>query len=311
MNIYRFMSFVELYELISKSSLKMSKLSLMDDINEGLGSALKLQESLIFGWGLTKKEKFESYHAGTKGRTYISCWTVEPEAMAMWLLYSKDKSAIRVKTCREKLESHLKKYFEKNIHMAHINSPEGTFQLDRAPVLEPVIYIDFRELSKKVKDKHKVYHQELINHDYLRFREDGLPKELNQIIDSNVISEKCGSLIKDKAYSHENEIRASFTGCLRNSLSVEEWEKNKDSDDPKYVFSTATSHFPDSSELPDVVSVPVDSGFIDEVCFDPRMPDYVVKTYSEILQLAERDIKIVESQAFGYTPSHYDFSIDI
>lgn len=306
------MSFVELYDLLSNKLLKMTKLCLMDDINEGLGSALKLQDSSTFGFGFAfaGKEQFKDFHLSTQGRTYISCWTTEPDAMAMWLLYSKEKNAIRVKTTSSKLKKSLDEHFKKNIHLAHINSDEGTFQLDTPPVLEPVSYVDFEEVSNKIKIKYKAFYDELGNHDHTMFKENGLPNELQEILNRKTIEATSGALLKDKAYSHENEMRACFTGCLRNSLTAEEWEKNKGSDDARYVFSTATCHYPNTKDLPSIVKVPVEHNFIDEICFDPRMPEYMIQAYLEILQVNSKAVSVGQSKAFGYKLDSFDYSLD-
>lgn len=305
------MTFYELYEMVINGKLKMSKLELMEDINEGLGNALKLQESMSFGWDLKDKKGFEAFHNRSKGRTYISCWTEEPEAMAMWLLYSKDQSAIRVKTTLGKLKGCMDNFFKANFITEHIASPEGTLQLDRYPAVEAVRYVSFEEVSEGIKSKHIEYIEELKKHDHTKFIKNGLPKNLKEIAEKQIIPENNGALLKDKAYSHENEIRATFTTCLRNSLPAEEWEMNKYSDDPKYVFGTATCHYPESKKLSNVVNVPVDHDFIEEVCFDQRLPSYKMNVFVEALRLQEKNIKIVESNAFGYKPDNFDFSIEI
>lgn len=305
------MSFFELYDLLINNKLKMSKLELMDDINEGLGSALKLQESMAFGWDLRDKEKFKNFHSGSKGRTYITCWTEIPEAISMWLLYSKDQSSIRVKTSLEKLKNCMENYFKNNFITKHINSPEGTFQLDNVPIVKAVEYAAFEDISNKIKRKHYDYIQELEKHDHTKFIENGLPKELEEISSKKVITVENGALLKDIAYSHENEIRATFTACLRNGLPAEEWERNKNSDDPRYVFGTATCHYPESNELANIVYVPIGHDFIEEICFDPRMPSYKINVYLETLGIEEKGINVATSNSFGYKPDNFDFSIEI
>jgi len=305
------MSFFELYEMLINRNLKMSKLELMEDINEGLGNALKFQESMSFGWNLKDKKGFRDFHNRSKGRTYISCWTKEPEAMAMWLLYSKDQSAIRVKTSLEKLKFCMDKFFKDNFITEHINSPEGTLQLDSYPTVETVSYVSFEEISNNLKSKHTEYIDELRNHDHTKFIENGLPKELEEIVDKKIIPENNGALLKDKAYSHENEIRATFTACLRNGLTTEEWENNKNSDDPRFIFGTATCHYPESKELSNTINVSIDYDFIEEICFDPRMPNYKIKVLIDALRIKEKNIKVVESNAFGYKPDSFDFSIEV
>jgi hypothetical protein len=305
-DIYRFMSFFEIYEMIVNRKLKMSKLSLMDDINEGIGSALKLQDSIIFGSSLIEdKVAFKKFHEDTMARTYISSWTQVPEAMSMWLLYSKDESSFRVKTNIEKLRICLNSFYTNN--SISINFPEGRFMLDSPPCVEPVKYVVFEEVSKNIKKKSKHYLAELMKHDYTKFEADGIPKELSNIMNHNVISEKSGELLKDIAYSHENEIRASFTACFRSSLTTDEWEKNKNSDNSQYIFSTILCDYSNFEKLNDVVYIPINQDFVEEICFDPRMPSYKIKIFSEILGLEEKQINIVKSNSFGYKPNRFDF----
>ena len=104
MELYRIMSFFELYELLTNKRLKMTKLKLMEDLNEGFAYSLNdlLPRTFNPVFFTSSNMNKETYNLVRESK-FITCWTKEKESMAMWLLYSKDFKSIRIKTSKEKL----------------------------------------------------------------------------------------------------------------------------------------------------------------------------------------------------------------
>jgi hypothetical protein len=84
MYLYRYVGFCELYNIIKHKKLKFSKLSLMDDLNEGIHQAIESQLPSEFNNGFSKShEEIVKYHNQIKEHNYISCWTTEKDSMVM------------------------------------------------------------------------------------------------------------------------------------------------------------------------------------------------------------------------------------
>lgn len=307
--LYRFVSFFEIYELLIKSRLKVSRLSLMSDKNEGLGDVLKFQESIAYSRNIRKQEKFIEFHEGIKGRTYISSWTSEPDLMAMWLLYSQDSSAIRIKTTQEKLKKTLDDFWKSNYWTKHLDSKEGTIQIDDIATVDDVDCISFEEISNAIKEKYKKYYK--IIEDNIRKSEAFLPSsEIQEHMQKKVIESSFGILLKDKAYSHEKEVRAFFSTCLRNKVTREEYKELILKDNISAIFGTATSYYPTPDKLPNIIKIPIAHDFIEGICFDPRMPTYKKDVYLDLFFPYLKAIEIEESFVFGYKPEKHKFSVD-
>ncbi|MCW8929983.1 MAG: hypothetical protein OQL19_07090 [Gammaproteobacteria bacterium] len=277
----------------------------MDDPNEGLGHVLGFLESFSYSFDIGTQEIAE-HHESVKGRNYITSWTMEPDLMAMWLLYSKSNDSIRVRTSLEKLELATKDYFEKNFSTNHIDSPEGTLQLDSYPYVKPVKYVSFESLSDEIKDKYKKYLEICVEF----AGTDSIGEQLRKLEETRLIDVFESGYLKDESYSHEKEIRANISICTRNSVTKEELEEQKKQGTMSYVMGTATHGYPPSSELPEIINIPIPSNFVEAVCFDPRAPEYVKKEQETILLHVFPNITIEESKAFGYKPNHHVFSIE-
>ena len=300
------MALTELHHLLNNSSLKFARLSTMEDPNEGLGHVLGFLESFSYSFGINTQEKIKKHHESVKGRNYITSWTMEPDLMAMWLLYSKDRDSIRVRTSLDKLELATKEYFDKHFSANHIDSPKGTLQLDSYPYIKPVKYVSFESLSDEIKEKYKKYIAICAEHS----ESDSFSDELRKLDDSRSIDVLESAYLKDVSYSHEKEIRANISICTRNDVIRAELDEQKKQETMSYVMGTTTHGYPPSSELPDVIHVPIPSDFIEAVCFDPRAPDHIRKEQESILRHVWPNIIVDESRAFGYKPSHHQFFLE-
>jgi len=307
--IYRFVDFYELYEVIVNKKLNMRRLTLMNDKNEGLGEILKFQESVISNWTLKNQADVVEFHEKIKGRTYISSWTSEADLMAMWLLYSENCDGIRIKTTRDKLNKKLKNYWNKNYWTNHLESDEGTLQIDSPAIVDDVDYVSFEDVSKSVKKKHKEYY-EVLYKDFDDNENYEITPKQEEYLERVVISTRYGALLKDNAFLHEKEVRALFSICLRNNITKDELVELAKKGDTSELFGLATLHYPHYSKLPDIIRIPITHNFVDSLCFDPRMPKYKKEILIEMLSPYIEGIEIEESGAFGYKPEEFNFIID-
>ncbi len=319
MNLYRYVNFCELYNIIKHKKLKFSKLSLMDDLNEGIYQAITSQLPTGLNIGFSKShEEIVKYHNHIKEHNYISCWTTEKDSMAMWLLYSKDKNSFRIRTTKAKLKKSADRFMKDNCWTKHINSKEGTIQSSNTKAkIKNVEYINLNEVIKKIKNLHKDERikiknldsknsqHEIWKHAYRQIKEDTSQKA-EKLIENPIF-------IKDKAYQFENEVRVLLDVDMRNNITENEFIKNKYFDfkeysigEMDYIMGTATTDFSESKIFPNIIEIDIDESFIEEVCIDPRMLEYQQKIFKEILNI---DNKFITSDIFGCMTDEINFGM--
>jgi uncharacterized protein (UPF0147 family) len=302
--IYRFMDLFELYELAVQKRLKFTKLRLMSDKNEGLGEVLKLQAGQ---WGFPLRNhrvRLKEAHDELRESLYISCWTETADAMAMWLLYSKDQSSFRVKTNLTKLRDVLDSS-ERELFVNHYRLEAGR-GVPMPPDLGPVHYVDFTAVHKRSREKLEVFDLKIKS--ALEKREAG-KVELEELLRSKESAQleelRHGLRLKDTAYAHENEIRASFHLRIRNAMTLDEFRQLPET--IPNVLGYPMLDVASRANSPDVFHLSVTSDFIEEICFDPRMP---LHKQTIVRQLLSRDdVAFTTSNVFGYLMEDVDLTI--
>lgn len=297
--IYRFVSFYEIYELIINKRLRMSKVSTFEDRNEGIGEIISIQENVMSLYSFRTQDSVLEQHKNVIYNNYFSCWTQQPDTVAMWSLYSKDNSSFRIKTKCGKLLKAISNI--KNsicINNSNANTDKRRLVSTRC-YLGDVEYVDFFNLRKNLHDKFEEYKKKVRDKSssdisYLK-REDGLKLDFNLLFENRLIN-KSGLLLKDKSYEHESEIRAILNCIICNGIIDNDIEKQ---DNNYFEFVT-------SDELPNYIYTNVEDDFIDEICFDPRMENYKKKVYEQIF--CEYGTKLVNSKTFGYALEQENFA---
>lgn len=269
-HIYRFVSFYELYQLHNNKLLKLSLLAVQDDKNEGVGATLRFAAPEWAGL-FVDTDKVAQQHAYGIHNTYTTCWTTEPESVAMWLLYSPGKDGIRVRSTVGKLKAALATYEKLNSWTNHCDYTDGTDLLTWGWDLKLVDYFDLDRLLGEINAAYadfKCACSELAadNPEWWT-DQNGFLERYPKFIEEFRNRFSLGEFVKDSCFAHERELRGIVRAGVRNSLGYEEWRND---DDPmKSLFRAA-----EPGVLPDFIFAPIDDGFIDEYCFDPRMPKY-------------------------------------
>lgn len=277
--IYRFVSFYELYHLCQNKKLKLSLLAVQDDKNEGVGATLRFAAPEWASF-YTNADKVFQQHAYAVHNTYITCWTMEPDSVAMWLLYSPNKEGIRVRTTTGKLKSALAAYEKINSWTNHLHYTDGSELLTWCWDLKPVHYVNLDILLAEMNETYTQFKnlcKELAagNPEWWT-DEDGFLKKYPEFIDEFRNRFELGYFIKDSGFVHEKELRGVVNAGIRNSLDVEKWKKSED--------LTLTPFKPaEPGVLPSFIYAPISDDFIDEICFDPRMPEYKKQVVRDVL----------------------------
>lgn len=298
MELYRIMSFFELYELLINKRLKMTKLELMDDKNEGLGLALRNLVPSSSSLGFLLNLNINKEYKKVRENTFISCWTKEKDSMAMWLLYSKDCSSIRIKINKKNLERIIDSHLEKIHYRKHFSSPENTIiSISSKCKIDDVNYIEYQELLNKTDDLKKEF-EEKVN---LDINESDYQELINELYEkgNKIIDYDNALFLKNKAFEYEKEVRAGIQLSIKNDL---ETEKIKCIDNQLLLTTTTydcMSKEPSVDYLEKLYYIDFNmNDFIEEICFDPRIKEYQKKIYIDILGL-NNDKRVVSTNIFG------------
>lgn len=295
--LYRFINFFDLYNLVKNKKLRLSKLSIMEDKNEGLGCILASQEDILFRHRSIDSLDMKKYHSGIVHNTYVTCWTREADMIAMWGLYSVDKSGIRIRTSAKKLLSSIEQFYETHRWAKYDGILGGNQLLTWDYKLSQVEYVDFYKNRDEIRRKYQEFEVVIKEKSKLNIHyfndESGFVKDYRKLHEQKVI-EGDRWFLKDRSYQHEQEIRGMLLCGVRNRLTIEEWrERRKSGDVISNLFEYASE-----GVLPNFVYIDVEDDFVEEICFDPRCPNYKTEVYMDILK--NYSIPIVKSKAFGY-----------
>jgi len=272
--IYRFLNFFDLFNLVKDKQIRFTKLHKLDDKNEGLGKILRsLELSPVFPTNLESLKNTE--YPITKHSTYVSCWTTVPDNIAMWTIYSPNKSGIRIKTTVSKL------YAAINNYKKDYSKMEG-FQPNQIDVFK-MVYEDLKKLKNDIESKVKMTSADMreatgkSTADALKAKSKPMRKHLQDpILDNDSLK------YKDENYFHEEEVRGQII-----------FEpKNEDAYDYMH-FSEC-----DFSEFADFIFPIVSDDFIEELCFDPRCAPYKIEVFKKIID-PDEELNIINSNAFG------------
>lgn len=293
--IYRFISFFELYETLCNKKLRLSKLSTFEDKNEAIGQVI--QQQSYYPYTLKTSNQLLEEQASVLHNTYAICWTQESEMIAMWSLYSPDCMSIRVSTSTSKLNAAIEKANQK-LHWSNFINEAGSRRLvSWMSALETIKYVDFSALRKLAMDRNKSFKmkcEEKFKSDQSYYATQAGHDDWNDHQEKLQEIFMGGIFLKDISYSHKNEIRGILNCGIRNDVTLNELQEAK-------TFSTWLHSRANLDELPSYIFIDVENNFIDDICFDPRIPAYKKDVFMQLLKGIS--VRITESKAFG---SHLD-----
>lgn len=296
--IYRIISFFELYRIASKNRLRFTKAALFADRNEAVGKILQLQEDEFFRGCYINPSYIKKAHKTFLENAFVSCWTREPDMIAIWALYSSDLRGVRIKTSKKKLEEAISSY-KAETQWGRFKPEElnSDMQVTVDTFLGDVEYVDFTKLRDQIRQKYKEFEKQYS--EKFNALSGQIPNEefewdyrehvANKILDAK----KNGLLLKDRAYMHEHEVRAVVQVARMGPAS---WEKYVKAPSPQRFFM-APYESASQNTLDPAIFLDVPDDFIEEVCVDPRCPAHVVEVYKDIL--SPFGLNFALSEAFG------------
>ncbi len=298
--LYRFVSFYDAYDIVVNKKLRFSKLSTFDDKNEGVGHILQFQEHELFRYKYIEEAGINEGYDFMQENHYLSCWSTEPDMVAMWALYSQDCSSIRVSTTAGKLFDSLKELYDRYLYTNYKDIPGSRKHVSWYYKLNSVKYVDFTELRDNIRNKFNAFraHSSKMAKQKKDYHEsdDGFRKDYAKLHENKVVNED-GIFLKDKSYFHESEVRAVLFCGVRNNVTFDEWKK----DTFQGLHDAA-----ETGELPEYIYSNLPVNFLNDICFDPRMPKYKKKIMTDIF--GDDCPNISGSPAFGHVLEQEDFT---
>ncbi|MFT6909552.1 MAG: hypothetical protein ACJAS1_006275 [Oleiphilaceae bacterium] len=315
--IYRIINFFELYEILSSQRLRISKAAMFEDENEAIEQMLHglqiiagpCRGGIGYSWEGSYIDAIRA-HNEIKHSAFISSWTITPESVAMWSLYSKDYIGVRIKTTIGKLLNAVKSYQESQSLM---NSCQiGTICTSAVGqcYIESVQYVDAKKMFKRVVNRKKAYDKLeviLLRKGIQPYMPGGDFERYNNFLNLP----KNPYLVKDQAYSHESEVRA----VIRVRRVDHDASSKADILTPEDIIG-GKGGIPNSqfeilgtakeSDFDSMVYIEIADDFTEEICVDPRCPSFKKKQMLSILEKFQ--LPLSESYAFGYLPKPEYFS---
>lgn len=276
--IYRFFDFFALADTICNRRLRFAASSTFPDKNEGLEiiyNSLRAAVETNNGSynGITSQEDILRIHNSLKQTSFVCSWAREEDSIALWSLYSTDRCGVRISSTVAKLKTALDDFKHKNSMQMQFERfgmiDEALYAFVHGAAVRDVSYDDLRSM-----------HEDILRNDR--------PQQTLADPRSEEILEPF--TLKDKAFSHEGEIRGIVTcGSAIPSGS-----------NGPFTFADSAPWL-DSDHV--YVAIPDD--FVESVAIDPRCPQYkreIIKGY-----LRDHNIPLALSRAFGYLPEEMDF----
>ena len=313
--VYRTLDFFSAASIITTKKVMFTRADMFEDKNEGIERLLS-QLSISSprsgcGMGWNNSVTAQLAHKDTQRSHYISCWSRNPDSVAMWSLYSPDCSAVRISTRVSKLNNLVNNFLSKYLisNLSENDIGRTLIGSTRGKII-PVRYISLAELSKKIQRRAKAltkidnYYEKMgVDTPLFGKSSSALDRRLNQ---GDQLKE-IGSL-KDLSLKHEEEIRlivrlgeevCTKYICEHSLLANPDHEYHK-----AYNFYMEAWGNVKNSQIPEREFIECSSDFIETVAIDPRCPKHKFDFMAEWFNAHK--IKMVKSECFGYLPDHFE-----
>jgi len=280
--IYRFFDFAALVNTVERQKLRFAAVSqFLDrgDRNEGLEihynslrKAIESKDGLYKG--IRSREDALRLHKNLAGGFFVCSWTLAADSIALWSLYSADKSGVRISSRVSKLQAALDDFARKNGRPSALTRDQLDSALHYADWVgvRAIQYEDLRRMHEMIAGKGREHADEVLK---------DLAKKWHRLEPFT---------IKDTAYGHESEVR----GIVKYGGYAPSNTKDASMGRPPWLDDDGSYLFMD-----------IDLDFVESVAIDPRCPRDKRKIIEEFLR--DHDLRLSASRAFGYLLDELDF----
>lgn len=315
--IYRTLDFFGAASIVTAQQLMFSRADAFPDKNEGVDRLLAQLEASgpnsCGGMGWFDEKSVRVAHDDIKRSHFISCWSKNPESVAMWSLYSPDFCSVRVSTQIGKLQVAVENLLEK-YSIRHIQE-EDRGKLVVAAVsgrIAPVSYVSLQSISARITRRLKS-RVRLVE----RYARKGQPMpKINEVSSRywqreqqrkfNELHLTCS--LKDSSFGHEAEVRLAVRlgeePCGSGIFDEQIWL------DPSHQYHHLLKDhirfwgFVRKTPLPEREFVACPSDLVDSVALDPRCPAHKAAFMKK--WFLDHGVPVAQSTCFGYLPDTFE-----
>lgn len=319
--LYRTLDFYSAADLITKNKLMFTRADQFEDPNEGIDRLLAQLEASLpesgCGMGWTNLDEAIEQHDYVKKSYSISCWSRNPESVAMWSLYSSDLCSVRVSTPVSKLKKVVSNYIEQHSPLDVSLEDEGTCKMVAvAGKIKTVDYSSLGEITKRVSRRLKAQNRILE-----RYKRKGLKRPFVTEMGENYfkrkqkrklreLNETCN--LKDISFKHEDEVRLSVqfgeTKSIGLILRGQPYYFSSGIEKKVVDDNLQSLSFLQENKIPKRNFLDCPEDLIESVAIDPRCPQHKKEFISNWFN--NKGIEVVESSCFGYIANKFDIFPD-
>lgn len=312
--VYKTLDFFAAAEIVTDHKLMFSRGDMFSDKNEGvdrlLGGLEFFKPHSGCGVGWSDKETARELHEHVKRSHYTSCWSRNPESVAMWSLYSPDYCSVRISTTISKLklvvENLVTKYSFARLAESDIDKRVVASMSGR---IASVTYASLMGILHQVSRRKKAYSRLTAryaqkNQPLPRFM-DVDPRYWQREQQRKLIELRETCNLKDLSFQYEEEVRLSVR--LGEEICLKRMFDEIAYLDPTHQYhsiSTLSSWgLVKSASIPEREFVICPANLVETVALDPRCSPHKTSFIRDWFQ--NHNVPIVESNCFGYIPNSF------
>lgn len=315
--VYRTLDFFSAAAIISQQRLMFSRADTFEDKNEGVERLLLQLEVTSpdsgcgMGWSDQKSARTE--HESLKRSHFISCWSKNPESVAMWSLYSPDSCSVRISSSIGKLSGVLEELLRKYC-ISRINNTDlgERVVVAIAGRVAPVSYVSLDQIATRVRRRAKA---RIMLSDRYKRKGQSMPtigasgsSYWQRELQRRFVELQSSCSLKDMSFQHEEEIRFSVRlgeepcrpGIFQEQALL----------DPSHPHSSLLRQMLNSwgfvrhANIPEREFVACPEDLIESVAIDPRCPPHKAAFMKSWFEGC--GVPVVRSTCFGYLPDSFD-----
>lgn len=316
--LYRTLDFYGAANIVKEKKFMFCRADTFHDQNEGIDRLLAQLEAAKpnsgCGYGWNDKETAKREHTKVKMSHYISCWSTNPESVAMWSLYSPDFCSVRISTTVGKLklvvENLIDKYSIARLTEDNIDT-RVTIACDAR--IAPVVYAHLHKISASASRRSKA-----VTKAYQRYvKKNGNPPPPFYEVSTNYwkrekqrqfkeIRMTCN--LKDKSFEHEAEIRVALRlgrdTLFKNTYDSKEFMHPDHEHHRTFIANIEAFALINEECVPPREFIDCPDDFIDSIAIDPRCPIHKATFMKDWFE--PQNVKIVKSSCFGYLADTFE-----
>jgi hypothetical protein len=316
--LYRIVDFFAASQMITDHAFMFTRADQFSDPNEGIEPLLSQLEAAssgraCFGCGIgwTDSESATIKHKAIQRSYFISCWSANPESVAMWSLYSPDLCSVRLETTVGQLRNAALQLMNRySVYRFLKPNSEKSKAVTVSGLITPVRYEDLNNICAKITRRFRAYKQlqnrfiRIERFDLLYFNRRNIVRERAR----EIAPLKTRCCLKDISFEHEKEVRVIVR--LGDTWLVDALIEEHGLKDPSQTNHRLRSgglleflQYLDEVQhttLPKREFVKTTERLVNSVAIDPRCPEHKAAFIRNWLN--DQNVPVVKSKCFGFVP---------